>query len=166
MAECGGAAHQGATFPAKAKHGGRSVLNERVNVQTKQHAFIPSASFSSIYKSISIMFSPIVLATIQATAIAAVSNVVAQTLEKRSEQVRAGSPQLLIETTITDISTWKRHLRISQLQTFCALSSSHCSQHHPTISGNMLSSASSPPANHRTPPNQHCLVTKTVSMMD
>jgi hypothetical protein len=34
------------------------------------------------------MFSPIVLATVQATAIAAVSNVIAQLLEQRSKQVR------------------------------------------------------------------------------
>jgi hypothetical protein len=33
------------------------------------------------------MFSPIVLATVQATAIAAISNVIAQLLEQRSKQV-------------------------------------------------------------------------------
>jgi hypothetical protein len=33
------------------------------------------------------MFSPIILATLQATAIAAVSNVIAQLLEQRSKQV-------------------------------------------------------------------------------
>lgn len=35
VAKCGGAAHQGVTFPAKAKQGGRSVSNERVNAQTR-----------------------------------------------------------------------------------------------------------------------------------
>lgn len=44
---CGGAAHQGVTFPAKAKHGGRSVLNERVNAWMKHHIFLPfSFAFS------------------------------------------------------------------------------------------------------------------------
>lgn len=47
------------------------------------------------------MFSPIVTATVQATAIAAVSNVIAQVLEQRSKQVRLPSPHPLNIQSLT-----------------------------------------------------------------